>query len=277
MEARERGGSRCVFGPRTPPRAASSWAGRRAVLGRIGRVAMVEPEWRRSWWGQRRNRDEGAARQVRRMRREVVRGSGGGRVRLRPRAAITSKEREELIERRRGWEKAPRAQQHAPSVSETVSMPPPSVPRAPGAGGRRGEAGTLPARSGADSEALVANRSAVRGGGPTTVQTASGQVEGTVPYPISDPRRTRTPVASAAAPLSSGNSGESQNTPLQLRPPAPDAASSGRPGERERETFFLFRLCKQATYIIRAQDTVTALLQVQTIEGVGQLGGLNEL
>ena len=79
-------------------------------------------------------------------------------------------------------------------------MPPPSVPRAPGAGGRRGEAGTLPARSGADSEALG-----------------------------------------------------------------------------ERETFFLFRLCEQATYIIRAQDTVTALLQVQTIEGVGQLGGLNEL
>ena len=47
--------------------------------------------------------------------------------------------------------------------------------------------------------------------------------------------------------------------------------------ERERETFFLFRLCEQATYIIRAQDTVTALLQVQTIEGVGQLGGLEEL
>ena len=47
--------------------------------------------------------------------------------------------------------------------------------------------------------------------------------------------------------------------------------------ERERETFFIFRLCKQATYIIRAQDTVTALLQVQTIEGVGQLGGLKEL
>ena len=47
--------------------------------------------------------------------------------------------------------------------------------------------------------------------------------------------------------------------------------------ERERETFFLFRLCEQATYIIRAQDTVTALLQVQTIEGVGQLGGLKEL
>ena len=46
---------------------------------------------------------------------------------------------------------------------------------------------------------------------------------------------------------------------------------------RERETFFLFRLCEQATYIIRAQDTVTALLQVQTIEGVGQLGGLKEL
>ena len=46
---------------------------------------------------------------------------------------------------------------------------------------------------------------------------------------------------------------------------------------RERETFFIFRLCKQATYIIRAQDTVTALLQVQTIEGVGQLGGLKEL
>ena len=45
----------------------------------------------------------------------------------------------------------------------------------------------------------------------------------------------------------------------------------------ERETFFLFRLCEQATYIIRAQDTVTALLQVQTIEGVGQLGGLKEL
>ena len=45
----------------------------------------------------------------------------------------------------------------------------------------------------------------------------------------------------------------------------------------ERETFFIFRLCKQATYIIRAQDTVTALLQVQTIEGVGQLGGLKEL
>ena len=45
----------------------------------------------------------------------------------------------------------------------------------------------------------------------------------------------------------------------------------------ERETFFLFRLCEQATYIIRAQDTVTALLQVQTIKGVGQLGGLNEL
>ena len=71
------GGSRCVFGPRTPPRAASSWAGRRAVLGRVGRVAMVEPEWRRAWWGQRRNRDEGAVRRVRRMRREVVRGSGG--------------------------------------------------------------------------------------------------------------------------------------------------------------------------------------------------------
>ena len=52
-------------------------------------------------------------------------------------------------------------------------------------------------------------------------------------------------------------------------------ARSGR--ERERETFFIFRLCKQATYIIRAQDTVTALLQVQTIEGVGQLGGLKEL
>ena len=47
--------------------------------------------------------------------------------------------------------------------------------------------------------------------------------------------------------------------------------------EGERETFFLFRLCEQATYIIRAQDTVTALLQVQTIEGVGQLGGLKEL
>ena len=47
--------------------------------------------------------------------------------------------------------------------------------------------------------------------------------------------------------------------------------------EREGETFFLFRLCEQATYIIRAQDTVTALLQVQTIEGVGQLGGLKEL
>ena len=47
--------------------------------------------------------------------------------------------------------------------------------------------------------------------------------------------------------------------------------------EGERETFFIFRLCKQATYIIRAQDTVTALLQVQTIEGVGQLGGLKEL
>ena len=45
----------------------------------------------------------------------------------------------------------------------------------------------------------------------------------------------------------------------------------------ERETFFLFRLCEQATYIIRAQDTVTALLQVQTIEGVGQLGGLKGL
>lgn len=29
--------------------------------------------------------------------------------------------------------------------------------------------------------------------------------------------------------------------------------------------------------MIRAQDTVTALLQVQTIEGVGQLGGLKEL
>ena len=50
-----------------------------------------------------------------------------------------------------------------------------------------------------------------------------------------------------------------------------------RERERERETFFIFRLCKQATYIIRAQDTVTALLQVQTIEGVGQLGGLKEL
>ena len=49
------------------------------------------------------------------------------------------------------------------------------------------------------------------------------------------------------------------------------------PGWGERETFFIFRLCKQATYIIRAQDTVTALLQVQTIEGVGQLGGLKEL
>ena len=119
---------------------------------------------------------------------------------------------------------------HAPSASETVSMPPPRPQYAQVAGGRREEAGTLPARSGADSEALVANRTAVRGGGPTTAQTASGQVEGTVPYPISDPRRTRTPVASAAAPLSSRNSGESQNTPLQLRPPAPDAASSVRPG-----------------------------------------------
>ena len=61
-------------------------------------------------------------------------------------------------------------------------------------------------------------------------------------------------------------------------PPCWTAVWPGLPwGERERETFFLFRLCEQATYIIRAQDTVTALLQVQTIEGVGQLGGLNEL
>ena len=49
-------------------------------------------------------------------------------------------------------------------------------------------------------------------------------------------------------------------------------ASNWARRDRERETFFIFRLCKQATYIIRAQDTVTALLQVQTIEGVGQLG-----
>ena len=66
-------------------------------------------------------------------------------------------------------------------------------------------------------------------------------------------------------------------TPAVLRGHVPLSTQDAARGERERETFFLFRLCEQATYIIRAQDTVTALLQVQTGEGVGQLGGLKEL